>query len=28
MLNPAVHIPPLTVIVRHPSATPDTPEVE
>jgi len=28
MLNPAVHIPPLTVIVRRPSATPATPEVE
>ena len=28
ILNPTVHIPPLTVIVRHPSAPPDTPEVE
>jgi CubicO group peptidase (beta-lactamase class C family) len=28
MLNPSVHIPPLTVIVRHPTAKPDTPEVE
>jgi CubicO group peptidase (beta-lactamase class C family) len=28
VLNPAVHISPLNVIVRHPSATPDTPEVE